>query len=74
MKLIATGSTVGLLGLFGSPFARAEKFETPACTKGLAPVKIRSVMAISTAPADSNLIVVKVETTEPGLYGLGYFY
>jgi len=28
-------------------------------------VKIRSVKAIATAPAGSNLIVVKVETTEP---------
>src|SRR5450759_2448908 len=71
MKLIAAGSTAGLFGLFGSPFARAEKYETPAYAKGLAPVKIKSVKAIATAPAGSNLIVVKVETTEPGLYGLG---
>jgi len=71
MKLIAAGSTVGLLGLFGSPLSRAEKYETPAYAKGLAPVKIKSVKAIATAPAGSNLIVVKVETTEPGLYGLG---
>lgn len=71
MKLIAAGSTVGLLGLFGSPLARAEKSETPAYAKGLAPVRIKSIKAIATAPAGSNLIVVKVETTEPGLYGLG---
>jgi mannonate dehydratase len=71
MKLIAAGSTVGLLGLFGSPLARAEKYETPAYAKGLAPVKIKSVKAIATAPEGINLIVVKVETTEPGLYGLG---
>lgn len=71
MKLIAAGSTVGLMGLFESPSARAEKHETPSYSKGMAPVKIRSVKAIATAPAGSNLIVVKVETTEPGLYGLG---
>jgi mannonate dehydratase len=71
MKLIAAGSTVGFLGLFGSPFTRAEKYETPSYAKGLAPVKIRSVKAIATAPEGINLIVVKVETTEPGLYGLG---
>lgn len=71
MKLIAAGSTVGLWGLFGSPAVRAEKVETPAYAKGLPAVKIRSVKAIATAPAGSNLIVVKVETTEPGLYGLG---
>src|SRR5215203_1105407 len=34
-------------------------------------VKIKSVKAIATAPENINLIVVKVETTEPGLYGLG---
>src|SRR5450759_285289 len=71
MKLIAAGSTVGLLGLFGGPVARAKNYETPSYAKGLAPVKIKSVKAIATAPAGSNLIVVKVETNEPGLYGLG---
>lgn len=34
-------------------------------------IKIRDVRAILTAPVGINLIVVKVETTEPGLYGLG---
>lgn len=34
-------------------------------------VTIRAVRAICTAPAGINLIVVKVETSEPGLYGLG---
>ncbi len=32
---------------------------------------IRDVRAILTAPSASRLIVVKVETSEPGLYGLG---
>ena len=40
--------------------------------KAQAPVKIKSVKAIGTkAGRGSNLVVVKVETTEPGLYGLG---
>lgn len=34
-------------------------------------IKIRDVRAILTAPAGINLIVVKVETNEPELYGLG---
>lgn len=34
-------------------------------------VTIRKVRAILTAPAGINLIVVKVETSEPNLYGLG---
>lgn len=33
--------------------------------------KIRDVKVILTAPEGINLVVVKVETTEPGLYGLG---
>ena len=70
MKIIAGGSA-GLLGLLGSPLAMAERYEAPAYAKGMAPVKIKSVKAIATAPEGINLIVVKVETTEPGLYGLG---
>jgi len=36
-----------------------------------APVTIRDVQTILTQPAGSRLIVVKVLTSEPGLYGLG---
>ena len=35
------------------------------------PITIKKVKAIPTAPGGTNLIVVKVETSEPGLYGLG---
>lgn len=34
-------------------------------------LKITKVKAILTRPANSNLVVVKIETNEPGLYGLG---
>jgi mannonate dehydratase len=40
-------------------------------TRGLAPVKITKVKAIPTCPHGLELIVVKVETSEPGLYGVG---
>ena len=33
--------------------------------------KIRDIRTIATAPGGVNLLAVKVETTEPGLYGLG---
>lgn len=71
LKMLALGSSAGLLGLFGTPEANAATYETPNYQKGLAPVKIKSVKAIVTAPQGSNLIVVKIETTEPGLYGYG---
>ncbi len=71
MKLLAAGSATGLLGLFATPEARASYRITPSWASGVAPVKIRSVKAITTAPEGSNLIIVKVETSEPGLYGLG---
>ena len=71
LKLVAAGSVAGLFGLLGSPSSLMDKYETPAYAKGLPPIKIKNVKAIATAPAGSNLVVVKVETTEPGLYGLG---
>lgn len=37
----------------------------------MAPITIKDVKTILTAPAGIRLIVVKIETSEPGLYGLG---
>jgi len=34
-------------------------------------IKITNVKSIHTAPENLNLVVVKIETSEPGLYGLG---
>src|SRR5205823_7425798 len=39
--------------------------------KKLPPLKITDVKTFLTAPAGIRLVVVKVETNEPGLYGLG---
>jgi len=38
---------------------------------GVAPIKIRDVKTILTAPNRIRLVIVKVETSEPGLYGVG---
>lgn len=40
-------------------------------TGGLPPLRITNVRAICTAPDGIRLVVVKVETSEAGLYGLG---
>src|SRR5688572_32210772 len=71
LKMMALGSTAGFFGLTGSINANAQDKPKPSYTKGMAPVTIKNVKAIATAPEGINLIVVKVETTEPGLYGLG---
>lgn len=71
IRLMGAGSAAGLLGLFGAEPSQARAYERPAYASGMPAVKISNIKAIATAPAGSNLIVVKVETTEPGLYGLG---
>ena len=38
---------------------------------GKEPIRIRDVKVIMTAPDGIRLVIVKVETTEPGLYGIG---
>ena len=39
--------------------------------KGTAPVKIRNITTILTAPNRIRLVIVKIDTTEPGLVGWG---
>ena len=43
----------------------------PSAPRGLPPVKITDIRTILTAPNRTRLVVVKVATSEPGLYGLG---
>lgn len=50
------------------PFAATAQPPAPA---KLNPLKITDVKTVLTAPADIRLVVVKVMTSEPGLYGLG---
>lgn len=69
LKQLGLGTAA--MGLFsGAALATPDK-QTPSYAKGMAPVTIKSVKAITTRPSGSNLIVVKVETSEPGLYGYG---
>ena len=52
---------------FGAEAAKPNTLPAPR----LSPLKITKVKAILTAPSRIRLCVVKVETSEPGLYGLG---
>src|SRR5580700_7481345 len=72
LKALGLGTASGFLGIFGGiPSLKAAQNEKPFNTGSLPAIKIRSVKAIGTAPQGANLVVVKVETSEPGLYGLG---
>ena len=70
IRSIGLGAAVGALDVFGIHNDASAQTYSEA-TKGLPPLKITNVKAILTAPARIRLCVVKVETSEPGLYGLG---
>ena len=62
---------LGLAGLgFTVPAASATATHQNL-NRGMKPVTITKVKAIATCPHNIELIVVKVETSEPGLYGVG---
>ena len=67
-----TALGAGAWGLAAMGMPETAKGQQPAepnrAGEGL---KITDVRAILTAPADIRLVVVKVETNQPGLYGLG---
>lgn len=66
---------LGLLGLgaVGASCAAPTPLTPAQAAEGrkLPPLKITDIKTILTAPAGIRLVVVKVETNEPGLYGLG---
>lgn len=77
LKILGLGSTALLSGgLYNTAFAQVQKngnLMSPPV--GLPTLKIKSVKAIAVKATPegrgANLVVVKVETSEPGLYGLG---
>jgi hypothetical protein len=62
LPLLSTGSSA-----FGQVAAPQPASATP---RKLEPLKITDIKTILTAPAGIRLVVVKVMTSEPGLYGL----
>jgi len=65
-----TGLSAGALSDFSQKEQRTNNTFNKA-TSGLPDLKITSVKAIAVQPGNVELVVVKVETSEPGLYGLG---
>jgi mannonate dehydratase len=62
------GVAAASLSLAGvEPLARAQE----AVRRGLPPVKITDVKTILVQPEGDHLVIVKVLTSEPGLYGVG---
>ncbi len=75
---LSAGFAAGGAGLGAmSPFARAaagpddRDKATPSTHRGLPPLKITDITTILTAPNRVRLVIVKVATSEPGLYGIG---
>jgi mannonate dehydratase len=70
LKSLSLGA--GLTCLPGGPFdATRSAASQESAARKLPPLKITDVKTILTAPAGIRLVVVKVFTSEPGLYGLG---
>jgi mannonate dehydratase len=65
---LARGAALAGLAGCSAPALTAQE---PRPARGAAPLQITRVKAILTAPAKIRLVVVKVETSEPGLIGLG---
>jgi mannonate dehydratase len=58
-------------GVAALPLTELGAQEKPASPRGLPQLKITDIKTILTAPNNIRLVVVKVSTSEPGLYGLG---
>jgi mannonate dehydratase len=68
LSLISMGTAASLAPRVEASAAFQKPPERP---RGLPPLKITDIQTILTAPDKIRLVVVKVLTSEPGLYGLG---
>lgn len=66
-----SAGTVGNFSLTNDPWSKKINDKFTGATNGLPDLKITNVKAIPVQPGNIELVVVKVETSEPGLYGLG---
>ncbi len=72
LGFLSAGAAAGCASLLSgsAPLAAAAQPSTEL-KRGLPPLKITDVKTILTAPNRTRLVIVKVLTSEPGLYGLG---
>ncbi len=69
---LSAGAAAGCFDLLSGQVSAAQpKAESSTPTHGLPPLKITDISTILTAPNRVRLVIVKVATSEPGLYGLG---
>ncbi|HYM13509.1 MAG TPA: enolase C-terminal domain-like protein, partial [Bryobacterales bacterium] len=72
MKALGAGGAVNLSQLLaGHRMFAAPAPQEMTARRGLPPLKITDIKTFLTAPNHIRLVVVKVLTSEPGLYGLG---
>ena len=79
MLKIAAGSAAVAVGAPGDKDAAFAEVENSAAlaqtysraTRGMPALKITNVKTIMTSPEGGNYVCVKVETSEPGFYGVG---
>jgi mannonate dehydratase len=71
LSLAGGGSLLARRDVVADELAGSAAARYTQAVKGTAPVRIRDIKTILTAPNRIRLVVVKVETTEPGLHGWG---
>jgi mannonate dehydratase len=74
LRWLPAGAVLGSSGAWASQppgAADPRDRETTAPLRGLPPLKITDIRTILTAPDRVRLVIVKVLTSEPGLYGVG---
>jgi mannonate dehydratase len=69
-KAVPAAASAAIAGALSAPGPAAFAQEA-ARRGGMPPLTIKDVQLIRTAPSNSNWTIVKVTTSEPGLYGLG---
>src|SRR5579863_9957828 len=69
LKAVPAAAAASIASTLGGP-GPLQAAQT-AARRGMPPLTITDVKVIATAPSNSNWTIIKVMTSEPGLYGLG---